>query len=161
LFYITSMEITVHRRPLGDVSETGAEMARLVRLYWRDLGKFLKLPFGKFFDYVRRLPYIADPETVETISRPAHSLRLGHAPRDCDDKAVLIGSWLYAHGIPFRFVAVGRFAGRPLHHTFATALLFGKEVAIDATYGHNFLGQVQTYERKIFISPIIKRLKHG
>lgn len=153
------MQIIKHSKPLGNVSETGAAMARLVRNYWHDIGPLSKMPFGKYFDLVRRLPYVADPVGIETISRPAHSLNPRHTPRDCDDKAVLIGAWLYANYIPFRFVAVSRRADTDLHHTFCTALIFGKAAQVDATYSKNFLGENVPYAKTVFISGLVYRKK--
>jgi len=132
-------------------------MARLVRMYWRDIGNLSKMPFGKYFDLVRRLPYIPDPVGVETISRPAHSLNPSHSPRDCDDKAVLIGAWLYANGIPFRFVATSKGPDTELHHTFCVALVFGKAAQVDATYKKNFLGEFVPYSKNVFISDVISK----
>ena len=50
---------------LKDVYQTGREMARLVREYWRDLGSWLNVPFAEFYSHVCKLPYIDDPENVE------------------------------------------------------------------------------------------------
>jgi len=142
---------------LKDVNQTGAAMSRLVTTYYKDLGKLLKLPFGAFFAFVKALPYVADPKNEETVSRPCYSIRPSHSPRDCDDKAVLIGSYLFAAGIPFQFVAVAKNPG-PLHHTFAIAIMpSGRRVHCDATYKENTLGENKGYARMIPISRILRR----
>jgi len=151
------VQIVKKSQELKSINQTGAEMARLVRSYYGDIGRLANLPFGKFFDLVRRLPYVADPVGVETISRPGHSLKPNHTPRDCDDKAVLIGAWLYANKIPFRFVAVSSRPDTNFHHTFCVALVFDKAAQVDATYQKNFLGQAVPYARQTFISGIIQK----
>lgn len=125
-------------RPLIDVFQTAREMRRLVVEYWRDLGAWLDSDFIDFFNYVCALPYVPDPVQVETISRPAYLLRENYAPRDCDDKAVLIACWCYAHGVPVRFVAISTAPNRELCHVFARA--WGMD--LDATYNeyHGLLG---------------------
>ena len=92
-------------RHLKDVFQTGREMARLVCNYWTDLGPWLGVSFREYYIHICQLPYIADPEDVETVSRPAFTLRRDYAPRDCDDKAVLMACWCHGHGLKCRFVA--------------------------------------------------------
>ena len=126
-------------RPLKDVFQTAAEMRRLTCQYWADLGRWLDADFIDYFNYVCALPYVSDPEQVETISRPAFTLREDYGPRDCDDKAVLIACWLYAHGVPVRFVAISTAPNGELCHVFAHA--WG--IDLDATYNeyHGILGK--------------------
>lgn len=132
-------------RPLKDVFQTAAEMRRLTCLYWSDLGRWLDAPFIDYFNFVCALPYRSDPEQIETVSRPAFTLREDYAPRDCDDKAVLIASWLKGHGIPVRFVAISTSPDKELCHVFDNAKINfnGRETCdIDATYNeyHGILG---------------------
>lgn len=117
-------------RPLDSVFSTGAEMRRLVVTYCLDLGPWLAVPFPVFYRHVCRLPYIPDPENVETVSRPAFTLRPDYGPRDCDDKAVLCASWLHAHGVPVRFIATSTKKDRQLHHVFCQI----PGLLVDATY---------------------------
>lgn len=126
-------------RQLSNVNQTGAEMSRLVREYWTDLGWWLTRPFNEFYRYVCKLPYIPDPPGVETVSRPAYTLRRDYSPRDCDDKAVLIAAWLHGNGRRCRFVASSTKPNKQLHHVFVQ---LDDGTLIDATYSENaqFLG---------------------
>ena len=80
------------RQQLRDVFQTGREMRRLVCSYWGDLGRWLDVPFSYFYRHVCLLPYVSDPEQIETVSRPLYLLNEDYKPRDCDDKAVLCAS---------------------------------------------------------------------
>ena len=134
------MKTTV--KQLNDVFQTGREMARLVVSYWADLGPWLGVDFRTYYSYVCALPYVEDPEEVETVSRPAYTLQRDYRPRDCDDKAVLIACWLYAHGIQCRFVASSTRPDRVLHHVFVQAAKFGY---IDATFDR-YAGTLGNYD---------------
>lgn len=129
-------------RPLKDVFQTAAEMRRLTLNYWRDLGRWLDAPFIEYFNFVCALPYKSDPEQIETISRPAFTLCENYGPRDCDDKAVLIASWLHGHGIKARFVGVSTLENCELCHVFTQAETAAGGIDIDATYNefHGMLG---------------------
>lgn len=125
-------------RPLKDVFQTAAEMRRLSLTYWADLGRWLDASFIDYFNYICALPYVSDPEQVETISRPAYTLKEGYRPRDCDDKAVLIACWCVAHKVPVKFVAVSTQENRELNHVFCNV----DGVDVDATYNcfHGIIG---------------------
>lgn len=129
--------------PLKDVFQTGAEMRRLACTYWQDLGRWLDVPFMEFFNYVCALPYRPDPPDVETVSRPAYTLREDYSPRDCDDKAVLIACWCRGHGIRCRFVAISTQPGGEPNHVFTQV----NGVDCDATYSeyHGLLGVYPYY----------------
>lgn len=131
------------RQKLRDVFQTAAEMRRLTLEYWRDLGPWLDAPFISFFNFVCALPYVEDPPECETVSRPAYTLQEGYRPRDCDDKAVLIASWLHGHGLPVRFVGVSTLQNRELCHVFTEC----DGLDIDATYPeyHGMLGKYPYY----------------
>ena len=124
---------------LKDVYQTGAEMRRLASMYAGDLGEWLAVPFLAYYKHVCKLPYIPDPVDVETVSRPIYTLNLSYGPRDCDDKAVLLGAWLHAHGEPIRFVASSTRPDQRLHHTF---LQMQNGLFLDGTYpkNANFVG---------------------
>lgn len=132
------------KRPLINVFQTGEEMRRLTCLYWADLGRWLDVPFIEYFNYVCALPYRADPPDVETVSRPAYTLRENYAPRDCDDKAVLLACWAHGHGIPCRFVAISTQKDGEPNHVFLNAA----GIDCDATYNeyHGILGKYPYYE---------------
>ena len=118
-------------RHLKDVFQTGREMARLVCNYWPDLGPWLGVSFREYYIHVCQLPYIEDPEDVETVSRPAFTLQRDYMPRDCDDKAVLMACWCHGHGIKCRFVASSTRPDKVLHHVFLEAEGLG---FVDATF---------------------------
>jgi len=141
--------------PLKSVFQTGAEMRRIVETHYKDLGELITLPFGKFFKLVCNLPYVADPEGKETLSRPLYTLQENYEPRDCDDKAILIGSWLYGNGVPFHFIAVAQ-TGKRLHHVFCILDFRGKSVHADATYSKNILGNTKPWSYMLNISGQIR-----
>lgn len=132
------------RQNLTDVFQTGREMRRLVCSYWGDLGRWLDVPFSYFYRHVCLLPYVSDPEQVETVSRPLYLLDEEYKPRDCDDKAVLCACWWHGHGVPVRFVAVSTQPSGELNHVF-TQLENGLD--IDATYREyvNYMGSYPYY----------------
>lgn len=121
-------------------------MERMTKKYWSDLGEWLDRPFYDFYVYVCRLPYIKDPAFVEFVSRPKYTLCPKYAPRDCDDKAVLLACWLYGRGIPCRFVASSTRPSRQLHHVFVQAL---NGEFLDGTYKKNedFIGIYPFFSR--------------
>lgn len=121
----------ISRRPLNDVSETAREMQRLTCCYWKDLGRWLYVPFFNYFNYICALPYVEDPPEVETVSRPLYTLRENYRPRDCDDKSVLLACWFKGHGLPVRFVGVSTQESRELNHVF---IQDGTGMDYDATY---------------------------
>ena len=133
------------QQPLRDVFQTAREMRRLVLEYWPDLGGWLDVPFISFFNFVCALPYRPDPPEVETVSRPAYTLREGYAPRDCDDKAVLLACWCRGHGVPVRFVAISTQPGGEPNHVFIEAA----GLDCDATYSeyHGMLGVYPYYQQ--------------
>lgn len=126
---------------LTSPQQTSAEMLRLVRAYAADIGDKAKWPLEKFYNYVKLLPYRNDPKGVETLSRPKWLMLESWPWRDCDDKAILIGSWCYLNGVPFRFVAASNRPDKELHHVFVIAQIEGKDFVIDSTYKNNTLGK--------------------
>lgn len=133
-FFYSFINMKCTKKPLQNVYQTGREMARLVREYWRDLGAWLNVPFCQFYTHVCALPYIDDPENVETISRPAYLLEPRYTPRDCDDKAILCACWWHGHGVQCRFVASSTEPDKQLHHVF---LQIAGGLLIDATFPEN------------------------
>lgn len=124
----------ISKTKLIDVYQTGREMRRLASCYCSDLGTWLNVPFLSFYRFVCELPYIPDPPDIETVSRPLFTLNPDYAPRDCDDKAVLLGAWFKAHGDKLRFVATSTRPDKRLHHTF---MQLENGLFIDATYKKN------------------------
>lgn len=126
------MILTKHN--LFDVHQTGQQMRRLACRYCADLGRWLDVPFLQYYRFICRLPYVPDPPNIETVSRPLFTLNVNYAPRDCDDKAVLLAAWFHAHGDKVRFVASSTRPDKMLHHTF---LQMQNGLFLDATYSYN------------------------
>ena len=134
------MEGTLKIRPLESPQDTAREMRRIVETYHSDLGDLVNLPINEFYELVKALPYRADPKGLEFVSRPLYTLKKDFPIRDCDDKAVLLGAYLYANGIPFKFIGSSKKSDGSLHHVYVNALINGKELVLDATYPHNNFG---------------------
>lgn len=127
-------------QPLKSAEHTGAEMLRLVKSYAQDIGEMKNWNFPRFYNFVKNLEYRADPQGNEIISRPARTLQKNWPWRDCDDKAVLIGSWLWLNGIPFKFRASSNRPDKQLHHVYVVADFPAGQKIVDATYPKNTLG---------------------
>lgn len=143
---------TVHTiQKLGSPENTGAHMMRIVKSYANDIGEMAKWPLPRFYNYVKNLPYLADPKGNEVLARPKWTLSKDWAFRDCDDKAILIGSWLYLNKVPFKFRASSSRKDGALHHVYTVAQINGKEIVLDATYSKNELGKEvpTTYKRDL------------
>lgn len=131
---------------LTDPRQTAKEMARICTQYAGDLGELAKMPLPRFFDLVRKLPYMPDPQNAETLSRPRYLLEKDYAFRDCDDKAILMGAWCYLNGHPFGFYASSTKPSRQLHHVWTVAKINEKTVILDPTYRHHKLGELPRRE---------------
>ena len=141
---------------LTDPRQTAREMARICTTYAGDLGELAKMPLPRFFDLVRKLPYMPDPQHAETLSRPRYLLQKDYSFRDCDDKAILVGSWCYLNGHPFGFYASSIKPGGQLHHVWTVAQINGKNVVIDPTYSHHKLGELPKREQITRIEKLIE-----
>lgn len=141
---------------LTDPRQTAKEMARICTQYAGDLGELAKMPLPRFFDLVRKLPYMPDPQNAETLSRPRYLLEKDYAFRDCDDKAILMGAWCYLNGHPFGFYASSVKPSRQLHHVWTVAKINGKTVILDPTYRHHKLGELPRRERITRIEKLIE-----
>jgi hypothetical protein len=134
---------------LVSANDTAENMTRLVSLYANDLGDKINWPLQKFYDFVKGLPFKSDPPGHESIARPALTLQSSWPWRDCDDKSILIGSWLYSNKIPFKFQASSKAPSGLLHHVYVVARINGKPFVIDATYPRNRLGVMDRGTTKI------------
>lgn len=151
------MKATTH--DLDSVFVTGRQMVDLVKKYHHDLAPFDNVPFSRFYDLARRLPYRADPTGVEFLQRPSQALKNWNVlamPLDCDDKAILIGAFLHRRKIPVRFLAVSVNPKGRLHHACLEAKFGGEWVLIDATYPYCQLGKCLGGDK-----PITKRIIIG
>lgn len=116
---------------LRDVHQTADQMRRITELYYSDLGRWLRVPLFDFYLHVCALPYVSDPVGVETVSRPAYTLQRDYKPRDCDDKSVLIASWLQGNGLKKRFVSTSTRPDGRLCHVFVQ---LENGLLLDSTY---------------------------
>lgn len=143
------MKIGIER--LQSRVQTGTAIYKMAE-YYEDLGKLLDLTLQDFFNYVKKIPYIEDSEN-EIVSRPKYILSKTLPGADCKKKAVLIGAWLTAHGIPWRLVAISERPDRQIHHVFPQAFLLDKWKTIDATYPEYRLFSPKQYATKAEILP--------
>jgi len=141
---------------LTDPRQTAKEMVRLCTVYAGDLGNLARLPLPRYFDLVRKLPYKADPKNAETLSRPKFLLEKDYSFRDCDDKAILMGSWLYLNKIPFGFYASSVKPNRQLHHVWTVARLNGRDIVLDPTYRHHKFGELPKRDQITRIQKLIE-----
>lgn len=156
------MQIKAHETPLKDRKQTSDEIKFLVRAYANDLHNISlelggnpvpvsDLSFDLYFDFIKNLKYKRDKEPVERVGRPAWIIGYcgngGHG-LDCKKKAVMIASWLYLHGIPYRFIGSSSRKDREIHHIFPQALINGTWVNVDATYPDYHIGQEKTVTAK-------------
>jgi hypothetical protein len=150
--------MNIYKSPLRSVNQTGEQCARLVNLYYKDIGSLKYLPLEKYFNLVKKLPYLSDPNGTEFLSRPKASLNPRAIYRDCDDKAILMGAYFKNNGIKSRFLAVSTDPKnkKKLHHCVVEAFLNGSWEIIDPTYSKNpFPKPEKEIYRKVIISEVI------
>lgn len=149
---------------LGSIHDTGREMARMVTAYYTDLARYQSSSLKDYFDIVKNLRYRRDPNGIEFVTRPKIAFNPLLRFRDCDDKSVLIGSFLYLKKIPFRFLAVSnQIPTRPgqepkIHHVLVQAIINGRRRIIDATYPKNKLFHFKPITKAVAITPFIQRM---
>jgi len=120
---------------------TGTLMVRLAKQYHRDVAPYAALTAPEFFNKVKSIPYNRDPEHVEFLQRPVYTLAGNRPGGDCDDKAIVSGAYAICNGIPFRFVAMGRYKDKPLHHVATDFYLNGSWLHFDPTYSDQVMGK--------------------
>lgn len=128
------MDVFVEK--LTDRYQSGKEIARLAREYWGDLDESgdLDRPLPQFFDKVRKIPYAEDSKN-EVVARPKYLLDPDYFEAlDCKKKAVLMSSYLEAHGEPWRLVTVSEMPSKEIHHIFPQMEIDGEWYNVDATY---------------------------
>ena len=129
------MQVKGHIENLESREQTAARIYESAE-YINDLGQWLDSSLSQFFNHVKNIPYVEDPEPFELVSRPFYMLhkRFNLKGLDCKKKAVLMGAWLNAHGIPWRLVAVSERPDKLIHHIFIQAFIDGVWKNIDPTY---------------------------
>lgn len=121
---------------LRDRVQTGREIAWLARNYWPDLDESgdLDKPLPDYYRKVKSIPYQEDGRD-EVVARPKFLMDRTNFPAlDCKKKAVLISSWLEAHGIPWRLVTTSELPSKEIHHIFPQMEIDGEWYPVDATY---------------------------
>lgn len=119
---------------LKSVFQTGQEMAGLVKNFNEDVKYFDDWDFENFYLFCCLLPYKPDPKGIELLQRPKFALNKNALYRDCDDKHILLGAWMYRHGLPFCFVAQSQKPDKILHHV---CIMDSENKNIDCTYEQN------------------------
>ncbi len=127
------------------MQDTGDALQRLCIQYNADVAAYDDWEIGEFYELVKQLPYLDDPSDEEFCQRPAFTLSKEAYCRDCDDKAITMGAWLYRHDVPFRFVACSYKQEDDIHHCVIQLgecmigesddeLVKGDGIILDATY---------------------------
>lgn len=135
-------------RPLLTLTQTAQEMVRLARAYKEDMAPYASFSVQELFDFLKAIPYRADPKGLEYLQRPYYTVNQLGAGGDCDDKAICVAAWALCQGKPFRYVAVSRKKDKPLHHVFAEVKIGTEWVGVDPTYSHHVLNQRPPYARR-------------
>jgi hypothetical protein len=148
--------VYINRVPLENKEQTAEEIKKLVDTFHTDLNalflekmdgrrmKLSDLPLPKFFNFVRTIPYRRDPVKPvarEIVARPYYLVKHNRIGLDCKKKAILIGSWLRANAVPFRFIGSSQRNDKKVHHIFPQAWIEGTWKNVDATYPDYMLFQ--------------------
>ena len=142
------MQLT--KTELKDYSQTVNQIIRLSKQYYTDLDNLIdSFPtIEKFFEYVKLKPYIPDPIGIEFVNRPGISLSLKNHYFDCDDRSVLVLSFIFSKNkkisgdildpIKSKINVVGRTDIKP-HHVFVSYKSPGlnRWIPCDPTYPIN------------------------
>lgn len=122
--------------PLEDRIQTGKEITWLSKNFWPDLDYTgdLDKTLPQFYNKVKNIPYEED-SIDEIIARPLFLLDREKFPAlDCKKKAVLMSSYLEAHGEPWRLVTNSELPSKEIHHIFPQMNIEGEWYNVDATY---------------------------
>ena len=122
-FFVLGVKMKLTERNLISFKQTILEMVRLCKAYYSDLGRWIDASFPAFYNYVKKIPYIPDPENIEALSRPKYLLNGQCRWCDCDDKSILIGSWCFANKVPFEFNIMSSRPDRYPHHVYTSVLI--------------------------------------
>ncbi len=118
------------------------EILRLGNTYYKDLDNFKNWSVEQFFRFIADdIQYIKDPTGIELICRPAITLirRAG----DCDDKTVLMVSFLKLKNIQHGISVVG--SDNHFSHVFPFMIIEGKKIDLDATYSGAVYGSYKKW----------------
>lgn len=124
---------------LETFDKTVLKIIEFARKYKNDLKDYENLSFENFYLMIRNLPYHADPQNIETLSRPLYTLQKNYTPRDCDDKTILICAFCELKGIPYKIEVTGK--KNKFHHVYPVVFINNKWTIADSTYPNKgFLG---------------------
>lgn len=128
-------KLRLQEEPLFDRAQSGKAIYRMAKKYYSDLGGMADTTLNQFYDFVRQIPYVEDAYGEEVIARPLWLLSEKIFPgSDCKKKAVLMGAWAEAHGVPWRLIAVSERPDKMIHHVFPQFKIRGLWENVDATY---------------------------
>ena len=127
--------------PLYDVQQTAQEMYRMAVAWREDMAPYASYSLQELFDFLKAIPFNADPEEKEVLQRPWYTVNRIGIGGDCDDKAIAAAAWASLNGYPFRFVATAKAPKKELHHVHAEFMINGVWVIFDPTYAYNVLGR--------------------
>lgn len=144
------MKIT--RTKLRNLNQTVRQMKRLAYVYRDDVAQYATWSIQRFYNLIRSIPYRKDPDNKEVIKRPWYTLKRIGPGGDCDDKAIVIMAWAHVNNIRARFVAVGIYSRKGLHHIITELYYNGNWIHVDPTYSYNTLGRplYRYVKRKVF-----------
>lgn len=109
--------------------------------YKYDLFDFQNYNLKDFFYFVSSLEYKPDLKNHEFISRPLYLLDNNIPFRDCDDKTLLICTYLELKKLPKIILISGK--NKP-EHIFPATKINQKHIYLDATYPNSKFNHVST-----------------
>lgn len=139
---------------LFDKIQTGHNMKYLIEKYHTDLNNIMvkkgnetipisRLSLREFFMLIKTIPYRKDEKPVEVVARPWYIWKHRDVGMDCKKKAIMIGSYLKLHSLPFRLMTTSNRPNRQIHHIFPQLRIGNNWHNIDATYKWNDMGDVK------------------
>ncbi len=138
---------------LVDLQQTATEMYRIAFAWAEDMAPYVTLSLQELFDFLKSIPFHADPDDMELLQRPWYTINEAGQGGDCDDKMICVGAYCHLRGIPFRFVAVSR-DQTPLHHVLTELYIQGHWQIFDPTYAFNVLGRPDSiYPQRVILKP--------
>jgi len=134
------------------VEATIYQMKRLIDSYYTDVSGYGLTDLEAMFNFVKDIPYVKDVDqpdgnfAEEVVQRPELVIQNSG---DCDDKTVLMASFLKNAGYQWRIVTVA-FDPRTMEmvHTYCEVYLDGQWLPMDATYAENEIFVEQCYVKK-------------
>jgi hypothetical protein len=128
------------------LQKTLNEIERLVKTYYEDCRRFKEMNINEIFDFIKNIPYKADPHGIEFVRRPAKMLEANSG--DCDDKTVLFLACLKIKGIACGYSIVKGQGKQFFHHIFPFMVHGNKIIDLDATYPQNIIGMKKNWSMR-------------